>query len=761
MFEQLYPSNFKDDWKLLGPGGGGCVHTLTINPHQPGTMVVSCDMTAGYITHDGGGSWREFNLKSRQYAYAFDPLNSDRLYVGTSGLFRSEDNGNNWTMLFPDPGKVTGETRLGDEANHNFLASDNWPGGSIHAILVDPRNSKHLFIAIKKEGWQIFASQDEGGVWIKLAHLPGEDFHLLAFDTASPVGQRTLLAFTSAGGFRLPAEGGSKNMDLPASVLSLRHASCGKDPENGQTLLALSALEKNAPGMVGSSIWVSSDLGLSWQPSATGLEACCPEQPPLFSQVSICPADARVMWLIAEKFPELDGGGKRIDRHGILKSTDRGRHWNWAVKMDDDQDPPNRRGGWAERDYGSQWGDLKGDDQISPKGRFAWDVVPSPVDPKTCYTMDFSTIFKTGDGGTSWEQLVTHIHPDGSASSRGIDVLNAYSVVFDPYDPNHIVLPLTDLGMFHSMNGGLSWQHALQGVPRRWINSCYWMIFDPDVRGRAWSAWSAMHDIPRSKMFQPEQFIKPEGGICKTEDNLQSWQASNGGMPAHSLCTHILLDPRSPAGRRTLYAAVFNSGVYKSIDDGRTWILNNKGLDLHNRFAWRMALLPSGTLYLVVVKNQLPGQEFSGAVYKSMDGAESWKKVPLPAGVDFPNDLTFDPAGRLYLSCWPRTQDGKNTGGGVYSSDNGGQTWEPIFDPGVHVYSLTVDKEDLSVLYIATFHGSVLKSKDRGKIWRRLKGCDFQWNERVIPDPYHPGMVYLTTFGSSVWYGPAEYEEAA
>ncbi|RPI82317.1 MAG: hypothetical protein EHM41_18635, partial [Chloroflexi bacterium] len=168
LYTHLDTATQKDGWVILAPGGGGCVHLLTVNPHRPDTAVVSCDMTAGYITHDGGKSWREFNLKSRQHAYAFDTVDPDVIYVGTSGLFRSEDNGSTWRLIFPDPKCVTGETRVGDEANHTFLSSDNWPGGVIHAILVDPDNPRHITIVIKKDGLQVYFSEDRGKHWDKL-----------------------------------------------------------------------------------------------------------------------------------------------------------------------------------------------------------------------------------------------------------------------------------------------------------------------------------------------------------------------------------------------------------------------------------------------------------------------------------------------------------------------------------------------------------------------------------------------------------------
>jgi hypothetical protein len=770
-------ANQKDGWVILGPGGGGCVHTLTVSPHRPDTLVVSCDMTAGYITHDGGQIWCEFNLKSRQYAYAFDPLDPDTIYVGTTGLFRSEDNGDTWRLIFPDPKTVTGETRLNDEANHSFISTDNWPGKTIHAILIDPLDPDHLFIIIKKDGPRqpaddfyarkkqglfLFASADRGRKWHKLAELTeDQDIHFLAFDPDSPVGARILYAFTEKGVTRITARGGMEAVSLPESILSLRHASCAVNPRTGRTVFYISAAARQAEGHFASTLWKSTDLGATWQQSVRGLETHSPSDPPVFSQVSACVRDARRVWLIAEKFPEMDPSGNRIERYGILRSDDEGLTWEWAVKMDDDHDPENREFGWAERDYGAQWGDIKGEAQISPKGRYAWDVVASPTEPDVCYTMDFSTIYKTSSAGAAWEQLVTRVYTDGSVSSRGIDVLACYGVHFDPFDRDHIIVPLADAGVFHSRDSGSTWRHDLQGVPRKWINTCYSVVFDPQVRGRAWGAWSALHDVPRIKSFQEKYFEIHEGGVCRTEDGLETWQPSAQGLPKHALCTHIVLDPSSPAGERTLYTAIFNHGVYKSTDDGRTWEAKNTGLDPRNQFAWRLALLPDGTLYLVIVKNRVRGREFTGAVYRSTDGAGTWRCLPLPQEVDFPNDLTFDPSGRLYLACWPHTKDDLNSGGGAYASDDGGQTWAPIFDSQAHTFTVTVDPGNLDVLYAATFNNGIYRSDDRGQNWKRLRGYNFMWAYRPVPDPHHPAMLYVASFGSSVWYGPAQGVEDA
>ena len=775
-------------WRVLGPGGGGCVHGLAVNPLRPSTMLVSGDMTAGYLTRDGGESWRQLNLRTRQWAYAFDPVDPDTIYVGTSGLWRSSDGGDTWRLLHPDPARVLRETRLDDESVHLYVTEGDWPGKSVAAILVDPRDRDRIVLALKRDGFYIPAdhwhgrvktglvlreSLDRGATWRTMCELDRAEAQLLAADPfpvptaggAPAAGRGGLLLFTERDILRIGEGGGSETLPPPPGGLArLDHACLARLP-SGETLVFMAAITGAGSAEYRSEVWVSRDGCRSWRPSRAGLAAAFPkaamDDRPIYSQVSACAADARRVYAVARRFPEPDGRGGRVGRYGVLRSDDAGETWTWVVRHDDFTDPPNRDKGWAERDYGAAFGDLAGEAQISPRGRFAWDVVASPVDPDRAWTMDFSTVYETLDGGASWRQRVSVIRPDGAAATRGIDIMASYDLVSDPFDASHLAIPTTDAGLFHSTDGGESWRHELGGVPREWINTCYSMVFDPDIRGKAWSAWTATHNIAhRVAMLAAEHLEKDRGGVCLSLDGLRSWRPSNAGLPALSRCTQLLLDPESPPGARRLFLAVYGDGVYRSTYDGVSWERASRGIDERNRFVWRLARHPDGSVYAVVVRNRLRDRLWPGALYRSTDSAEKWSAIDLPPGVDFPSDLTIDPEGRLHLACWPRLVDGANSGGGAWTSGDGGASWSRILGEEWHVVTVGVDRSDPRRLYAGTFDAALLASADSGASWRRVEGYDFQWGYRPVPDARRPGYVYMTTFGGGVWHGPVGKENA-
>jgi photosystem II stability/assembly factor-like uncharacterized protein len=436
--------------------------------------------------------------------------------------------------------------------------------------------------------------------------------------------------------------------------------------------------------------------------------------------------------------------------NGIARTTDGGRTWA-IVHEEADRPSPNLRGSWVE-------------ERALEDGHSVWfdaptDLAASPTDSEVCFATDLFRTYRTTDGGRTWAQLNSVPRGKDAWVSRGLDVTTTYGVHFDPFDPRRVFVSTTDIGLFRSEDGGASWIGSSRGVPREWRNTTYWVVFDPEEKSVAWAAFSGTHDLPRPKMWRhtdPDTF---RGGIGLSTDGGRTWTPSWQGAPEGAV-THVLLDPASPTGRRTLYACVFGRGVYKSTDGGRSWAAKNVGLDGRQPFAWRLTRAANDMLYLVASRRSEGGRigdEGDGALYRSRDGGERWERMPLPPGVNGPNAVTVDPQDprRLYLSAWPVATRGGDTGGGLLRSEDAGATWTRLRPDSEYVYDVTLDPRDPSILYFTGHDQGAWRSADRGNTWARLRGFNFKQGNRVVPDPIDPSKVYITTFGSGVWHGPA------
>ncbi|RAV08301.1 WD40/YVTN/BNR-like repeat-containing protein [Paenibacillus contaminans] len=775
MAKQL--SNRRDRWEIIGPGGGGGQFLPTVSPHDPNLALIACDMTGAYITRDGGRSWRHFHLRTVVSSFRFDPVNPDVIYAGSSsaGLFRSEDKGETWRLIFPDPDKVTDERMVGDHSSNIWVSSDAvWPGAAkITAVQIDREQTNQLYVGLHMQGSEeerrtttIYFSVDRGKSWTELFRANGAAVHGIHIDTDSPRERRRLYVFTDSGVYTADSAfrgGEPEAVALPRQVRDIHHACAARNPTTGNTVFFFTAAAEWEEQVLVSGVWKSDDKGQSWKPvnsvisrnHASPVTRLLPE----FTLLGASELDSRTLYLGAAQYPEIaeeSGAGAIIESWGFLKSVDEGESWEWVLKSDSHVTAPNLKGSWVENNYTPSW------NGIGPKGIAPLGVGVHAADPRICYATDMGSTYRTLDGGETWEQVYADEYPDGSVSSRGLDVTTCYGVHFDPFDRSHIAISYTDIGCFHSLNGGRTWRHSIGGMTPAWGNTCYWLVFDPDVRGRVWGAWGSAHDLPRPKMMRSGRFRHYEGGVGKSDDGLVSWRRSNAGMPENSVTTYLALDPSSPPGNRTLYAAVFDKGVYKSTDDGNTWTLKNSGIS-GNFNAWRIVMLPDSTLYLLVARGLRRGKAVDGALYRSIDGAESWERLDLPDGANAPNDLVFDPGNpkRMALACWPRTIDGEERDGGVYATGDGGASWRSIFDSSKHVYGIAIDPNRPSTMFINTFDNGAYRTDDRGETWKRLKGYNFKWGHSPFIDPYRENMLYLTTFGSSVWHGPDHGDDEA
>jgi photosystem II stability/assembly factor-like uncharacterized protein len=325
---------------------------------------------------------------------------------------------------------------------------------------------------------------------------------------------------------------------------------------------------------------------------------------------------------------------------------------------------------------------------------------------------------------------------------------------FDPHHADVAFISYTDIGLHKSLNRGLSWRHSVRGVPERWRNTCYWLVFDHDVPGRIWSVWSAGHDYPRLKMFRRRGLGQVPGGVCVSDDDGETWRPTMEGMPECGT-THVLLDAASSPGGRILYVTAFGRGVYRSDDGGASWRVHNNGLG-DNLHAWRLVGEPSRSVYLLVARDYRQGESAPGGVYCTSDGAVTWRRLDVSDEAPFPTDLCMAPDDPdvMYLSAWPIGLADGVAHGGILRSGDGGMTWERLPAPGEYVYALTIDPREPAVMYATMWHEGVFRSGDEGRSWERLEGANFGWPHRVISDPFDPNSVYLTTYGASVWHGP-------
>jgi photosystem II stability/assembly factor-like uncharacterized protein len=694
-----------DRWEIIGPGGGGSQFYPTVSPHDPKRVLIACDMTGSYLTEDGGASWRMFNLGGTTRFFAWDPNNAKVIYAGSNALYRSADGGRSWNLLFPAAAQVT-RVEMIDDSAFGALIVNGGQTPRASALAIDPARSDRLYAAF---GRALRISEDTGATWRAERDFPNPIRHIWAAPDALYVTSDRTLDIREKGVWR-------ETVPAPAPWVDIAVAS--------PVLYAVS----------GNSGAVSEDAGKSWRTfELPGIGA-------RFHAIATSLHHPDTAYLSYDSL-RLDG---QI-WFGVAKTTDRGRTWRLVWK-EGDQAAPNVHDAWLTPRFGPGW-----------SGRPLYLGV-APADPDICYATDMGRTMRTSDGGKTWEAVYSR--RTGQAwTSTGLDVTTSYGVHFDPFDLHRIFITYTDIGAFRSEDGGRTWVSSTDGVPDEWVNTTYWMEFDPKVRGRVWAAASWTHDLPRPKMWRDGAVSTYRGGVIRSEDGGRTWRKSNTGIP-ETAATHILLDPQSPESARTLYVAAFGRGVYKSVDGGGTWTLKNRGIAGDEPFAWRLSRAANGGIYLVVARRSEDGRigdGADGALYFSADAAEHWARVQLPEGVNGPNGLAVDPGDpkRLLLAAWRLRVRGPEGSGGVYLSPDAGATWKHVLRGDQHIYDVSVDPRDSRTWYACGFESSAWRSTDRGETWQRIRGFNFKWGHRVIPDPSNPSLIYITTFGGSVWHGPA------
>lgn len=349
-------------------------------------------------------------------------------------------------------------------------------------------------------------------------------------------------------------------------------------------------------GTGGQGIFFSTDDGDTWIPANQGLTH-------------------PYVWSLTFRYGDLLAGTMGA---GVFRSTNDGQSWTPAgldhmfinallITADSQYFAGTRgKGIFRSSNRGQTWQSLSFSDSI------IWSLAERG-DGKIFAGTSRLGIFSSSDQGDHW-------NPEGGASPR---IIFFSSLNTNTPGSIYFVGAYTD-GLFYSINQGSSWMT----VPRPFRNM--------DVTG-------VTMDVS-GKIF----ISGFPGSILRSENGPTGWVIINNGLPQVTVNSVIAVG-------NTLLAATHGKGIYRSSDQGNSWLPTS----LDRYFVRKIFSHPFLGLFAATLGNGL---------FRSTDNGLHW----FPAGTEIERFYIFDfisgPNGWLYIAA---------DTSGVWTSSDGGQHWFP------------------------------------------------------------------------------------
>jgi photosystem II stability/assembly factor-like uncharacterized protein len=224
-----------------------------------------------------------------------------------------------------------------------------------------------------------------------------------------------------------------------------------------------------------------------------------------------------------------------------------------------------------------------------------------------------------------------------------------------------------------------------QQYPASTYQEMRWRMIGPFRGGRT----RAAAGVPD----QPNVFYvgQGDGGVWKSEDYGRTWTPVFEDQPSQSIGAIAV----APSDANIVYAASgeglqrpdlsVGDGIYKSTDAGKTW--THLGLRDGQQIP-ALAIDPRDPNHVFAAVLGHPyGPNEERGIFVSTDGGQTWKKSLYEDQDTGGSDVQIDPTNPdvLYASLWKVRQgpweDGNQynkTGGGLFKSTDGGNTWRPL-----------------------------------------------------------------------------------
>ena len=341
---------------------------------------------------------------------------------------------------------------------------------------------------------------------------------------------------------------------------------------------------------------------------------------------------------------------------------------------------------------------------------------------QTLYMIVRGNLFKSTNGGNSWQRLVQGIDNHGNL------------VAFTLASQNNQILYLSALtdGIYKSEDGGKSWFKANQGLANLLLDTLVTSADGKTVlaagydRGLYYSdnggdSWQTIIEEPKitALAIHPQQnnYIvvgDRQGKLYLSQDGGKTWQRETI-VGKGSTITAIAFSPTDS----TMYLGTEKEGVWQSKDEGKTFVALNS------------ANAPVKIQDIVPLANQnqtsLFVSDWNKGVFFSNDQGKSWtlynqgltqdsqadqKNFQRPHFNDIALSPSFNQDQTLFVT-------GFN---GLFKSTNKGQNWQEVdaFRRSIIGLVISPDYANDATVAVLNYVGEAYLSRDRGETWQPM-----------------------------------------
>jgi photosystem II stability/assembly factor-like uncharacterized protein len=256
-----------------------------------------------------------------------------------------------------------------------------------------------------------------------------------------------------------------------------------------------------------------------------------------------------------------------------------------------------------------------------------WHFEPSLDDPDTVYAgVEDAAIFKTTDGGRSWSELAgLRGHGSGPKWQPGAGGMCLHTILLDPTNAQRMYIAISAAGAFRSDDAGATWKPINHG-----LNSQY--IPDPTAE-----VGHCVHRIAMHRDRPNTLFMQKHWDVMRSDNAGDQWHEVSGNLPT-DFGFVIDVNTNEP---ETIYVVPIKSDAEHFVHDGKLRVYRSKTGG--NEWEPLTKGLPQANCYVNVLRDAMSvdsldpcGVYFGttgGQVYGSPDGGDSWNAIvrDLPA----------------------------------------------------------------------------------------------------------------------------------